>query len=542
MVDFFDLTIIPTRAEIKAGIVNIAQNLSPALTVTSWVLGDPSERWIEIAARALDQYLANVTTQAVRAFFFDLNTDPGDPGDLSTDQTPRAGWLSAFMSGWWGVQRGGATYATGSLTVTNIGTGPATFHPNDLTFQRSTAGPDGATPTYRNSADVTVYTGSLSPNSITLVVGATVTIPIIAEQIGSSSNASPTQINIVVTESFGLLSCSNSGPVLGSDREDRANAIARARQQSSAASPNGPSDAYRYASTTGANGDPLQLHDGSGATTVNRVYVSEDSATTDVTIYLANPTGAATTVEVSSANGNINAIPIVNAADGVIYNDPIGVAPDIATLGPTVADAVTGAPGPAPAIEVDVGPIKGAAYIKNVPGLGSVALVAAAQTAIANALTTYFATFPIGGLDQVAGAGLLYNNDLRDTIQRSYPVPVAGQLPAPSLYNVSVTAPAGSTAIPLGNVAALVGPPGISAALDNGAGLIRLTVTSVSGVLVDGNSIQIYDAVTTGGMILNRPWLVDVFDSTHIDLVGSSFVGALVSGAKISLIILQVVP
>ena len=69
MVDFADLVQLPTRAEIKAGIISIAQAAN--LTVTSWVTGDPSERWIEIGARAIDQFLSNVTTQAVRAFFFD---------------------------------------------------------------------------------------------------------------------------------------------------------------------------------------------------------------------------------------------------------------------------------------------------------------------------------------------------------------------------------------------------------------------------------------------------------------------------------------
>ncbi|MEK9646432.1 MAG: hypothetical protein VW547_12890, partial [Alphaproteobacteria bacterium] len=90
MVAFGDLLELPTRAEIKARIITYAE--AALLPVTSWVLGDPSERWIEISARAIDGFLSNITTQAVRAFFFDLTTDPGDAGDLSADQTPRPGW------------------------------------------------------------------------------------------------------------------------------------------------------------------------------------------------------------------------------------------------------------------------------------------------------------------------------------------------------------------------------------------------------------------------------------------------------------------
>src|SRR5258708_6759351 len=100
MVDFADVVVLPTRQAIKARIISIAQSLDPPLSVVSWVLGDPSERWIELSARVVDAFLSNITTAAVRAFFFDLSTDPGDPGDLSLDQTPRPGWLSAFGSGW----------------------------------------------------------------------------------------------------------------------------------------------------------------------------------------------------------------------------------------------------------------------------------------------------------------------------------------------------------------------------------------------------------------------------------------------------------
>ncbi len=543
MVDFADLVSLPTRAQIKAGIVSVAAALTPPLSVTSWVLGSPSERWIELSARLVDMFLSSITTQAVRAAFFDLSTDPGDAGDLSLDQTPRPGWLSAMGAGWWGVLRGGATYATGDLLVTNTGSTPATFAPFALTARRAVAGTDGGFPTYRNAADPAIYVGL--GGTLTLAPSASVTLPFIAEQIGSYSNAAPGQIAVMVTQSYGTLGCSNASPVLGDDREERADYIARCRQQSAAASPNGPADAYRYASTTGADGLPLQLYDGSGATTVNRVYVSADSATTDVTIYLANPTGPATAAEVSSANGNINGIPIVYT-DGVVYNvDPIGVVPDAITLRPTSSDAVTLAPGPAAATSVDVGAIEGTARTKAVPGAAPMAIIVAAQVAIGNALSTYFATLPIGGLDQIAGAGVLYTSDLQDTIRESYPVPVAGQLPTPALYAVNVTEPATTTtAIALGHVATLIGAPGITAAADNGLGAIRLTVTTTAG-LVNGQQVQIYSAITTGGLDLvgtnNGIWTIQVFGGATIDLDGSTFIGSLTS-ALLSLIVITVVP
>jgi hypothetical protein len=108
---------------------------------------------------------------------------------------------------------------------------------------------------------------------------------------------------------------------------------------------------------------------------VNRVYVSEDDSTGHVLVYLANPSGPATSVEVSSANGNINGIKIVTP-EGDVYNpNPIGVRPGTASIGPTVSDAVTGAPGPAAATATTIGPIAGSAKIKLAAGQSAKTIV-----------------------------------------------------------------------------------------------------------------------------------------------------------------------
>ena len=543
MVDFLDLVQLPTRAQIKAQIVSAAAALSPALSVTSWVLGDPSERWIELSARVVDLFLSNITTQAVRAAFFDYATDPGDAGDLSADQTPRPGWLSAMGAGWWGVSRGSATFATGSLLVTNTGSTPATFAPYALTARRAVAGTDGGFPTYRNAADPSIYVGA--GGTLTLAPGAFATLPIIAEQVGSYSSAAPGQIAVMVTQSFGALSCSNASPVLGDDREDRDVYIARCRQQSAAASPNGPQDAYRYASTTGADGLPLQLYDGSGATTVNRVFVSPDSSTGHVLVYLANPTGPATAVEVSSANGNINGITIATSG-GAVYNlNPIGVVPDAVTLGPTIIDSVTGADGPAAATATPV-VVLGTARIKAVPGFAALSLIDSAQAAIGASLSGYFSDIPIGGLDQVAGVGKIYRSDISDTIRDGNPVDlVAGVLTSPVLYGVDVDKPVGVTVvISLGHVATYVGPPTISALGPGASSRIRVTVSS-SASLATSDVVQIYAVQSGNGSdllgALNGIWTVVVISGTEIDLVGSTYVASTFTGALLSFVAITVV-
>lgn len=125
MVAFADLFQLPTLAAIKTRVLAFA--VDAGLPVTIWIPGEPSERWTEILPRAIDAFLSNITTQTVRMFFLELATDPGDAGDLSADQTPRPGFLSALGAGWFGVVRGQSTYAAGFVTLTNTGPTKATF-------------------------------------------------------------------------------------------------------------------------------------------------------------------------------------------------------------------------------------------------------------------------------------------------------------------------------------------------------------------------------------------------------------------------------
>ena len=75
----------------------------------------------------------------------------------------------------------------------------------------------------------------------------------------------------------------------------------------------------------------------------------------------------------------------------------------------------------------------------------------------------------------------------------------------------------------------------VSGAANNGSGLVRLTVTSTS-TLASFNQVYVAAVVGTGGLpayINNQYWTVLVVDGTHIDLVGSVFVGAYTSGGTI---------
>lgn len=519
MVAFSDLYAQPTLSQIKSEVLSIAT--AAGLKVTSWILGRPSERWIEIVARVTDAFASTVTTQAVRGFFLDLATDPGDAGDLSADQTPRPGWLSALGASWYGVERRGQTFATTPVLLSNTGSTPATFRPFDLTFERATPNADGGTPTYRNEADPSIYTGI--GGTLTLAPGASATIPVIAEQAGSYGNAVAGAISTVVTQSFGSLSCTNASAAVGADREDADTYRARCRVAAAKLSPGGPGAAYRFAANTARDGSPLQRFDGSGIVGINRVFVSPESATGLVTVYFADPDGPADVVDVSSANANITGIAL-----GVI-TDPLGVLPDAVTILPTLTDPNTGGPGGAAAIATNI-TIAGTAKIKARAGVTGSALIALAQQAIAERLDTVtFPALPIGGLDQVAGAGVIYTSDLADEVRDS----------TDGIYGVTLTSPATpTTAILLGHVALRVAPPAVLSATAS-AGLVKLTTTAPH-LLTTGMQVQVYGV--QGTVEANGTWTITVVDGTSFTLDGSAFVNPYISGGAISRIILTVAP
>lgn len=71
----------------------------------------------------------------------------------------------------------------------------------------------------------------------------------------------------------------------------------------------------------------------------------------------------------------------------------------------------------------------------------------------------------------------------------------------------------------------------VTGTADNGSGLIRLTLVSTRG-LMTGNTIVV--SAVGGTTEANGTWVITVIDSTHVDLVGSSFSNAYTSGGSTS--------
>lgn len=74
----------------------------------------------------------------------------------------------------------------------------------------------------------------------------------------------------------------------------------------------------------------------------------------------------------------------------------------------------------------------------------------------------------------------------------------------------------------------------VTGAANNGSGLIRLTLNMISNAFfsIAGQNFIIVQGVV-GTTEANGRWVVNIIDSTHIDLVGSTFVHAYVSGGAI---------
>ncbi|MEI8256220.1 MAG: hypothetical protein WCJ30_11170, partial [Deltaproteobacteria bacterium] len=170
--------------------------------LTAWAVGDVSTQVLQAVSFTIEAF-SGIVTDLTRSAFGETAMDPGDdPNDPSPDYSAPT-WLSYWGQGLHGTVRKDKTFATGYVTLTNDVTGQTrTFKPFDLTFTRSTLAADGSQPTYRNEVDASIYTGS--GGTVSLAPGATLTIPIIADVIGTGSNAVPGEVSILTTVLVGV--------------------------------------------------------------------------------------------------------------------------------------------------------------------------------------------------------------------------------------------------------------------------------------------------------------------------------------------------
>ena len=222
------------------------------LLTTSWHPGDPTRSEYHVLSEELAT-VEEIVVKYIASGFLDYAT-----GD----------WLTLLAWQAFRVERTEATYATTTVTLTNGG-GELfeDIEAGDLTFKNTLTDQ-----TYTNTSGGTLASGP----------GTTLDVTVIADEAGSDSSAAATEIDDLVT---GLLqvTCSNATAATGIDEESDAALRLRCVAKLGSLSPNGPRDAYNYVATTPAL---------TGTTGITRSRTEGDSATGQVSVYLAGPSGA----------------------------------------------------------------------------------------------------------------------------------------------------------------------------------------------------------------------------------------------------------
>lgn len=176
-------------------------------------------------------------------------------------------WLTLVCKQVYNVDRNGATFATGYVTLVNHDNYVyEDIAPGDLVFSSTVT-----KKAYVNTGIVTINAGS------------TITIAVRAKEAGSASTAAPGQIDTMVTPLQGV-TCSNAESLIGTDEETDEQLRPRADAKLDALSPNGPAGAYYYVATTARRPDGSLIG-------VTRVRVSDPSERAEVTVWVADADG-----------------------------------------------------------------------------------------------------------------------------------------------------------------------------------------------------------------------------------------------------------
>lgn len=359
-----------TAANFRSQAVAGLQSLG--LQPQNWAAGGIASSTLTVACNLL----ATLSTQLSNAIAQQWNP------------TATGGGLQLLSYYFYGITPPQATFAAGSLTLTNTGGGVYTYAAGQATFASTVANSQGIYPTYTNT------------NSFTLGALATLSVPVTCVFAGSGGNSSPGFVTQLVTAMLGV-TCTNPLPILGSDalsdtalRQLNVNSLA-------IQSVYGPRNAYAYAIQTAVNfvtGSPVNI---------NRWTISVASHTGDITIYVCGPAGT------TDSNDQI----------GVALNIEAIARPDGITVGPTtvtVAGLVIGSP--APATPVNYNPTI-TVYVLAPKGVAASIL----QTTIVSSLTVWFegATNPIGGATGADDANPSFTGILESGVSGQIAIAVA---------------------------------------------------------------------------------------------------------------------
>lgn len=369
------------------------------VSTTSWKTGSPARTLIVAFAFVMSGF-SKLTAEIAKSGFLELAT---------------VDWLTAVAKYVYGVTRDTGAFATGNVKFTNTAGGVYSGVAGDLVAINPTTGK-----TYRNTAAYSIAAGSVGTPTI-------VQIAFQAIELGTASTSTPNTITQLVTTLSGV-AVTNDNALVGRDAESDVALRTRCNEKIGTLSPNGPRDAYSFVARSAKKAD------GVTSVGVTRVRVVADGSG-NVTVYVANASGP-----ISGSAGD-------PATDLGAVNDAIQKLAAPLGVTATVISATAKSIG-----------VTYQLWVQNTSGLTDAQLTAA----VADKLTTYLTTIPIGGLNTAGGSGFVYFTAIEAVI--------GGANTTAHTVKVTVTVPAADVAIAVSE-APVLGP-------------ISATVTQVSGGIV----------------------------------------------------------
>lgn len=334
-----------TREQVVDSMLGVAEDLS--LPIEAWQPESVGREILEITAQKVSDQSA---TGAVAAAGGLLDYAEGDWLTLSADQI-------------YEVERVEATFATGTLRLTNTSAIAYVLAAGDIR-----AAHDDTGQTYTSTTG-----GTLNPSD-------TLDLTMVADEPGSDSNAAVGDITTLVTPLFGV-TAANTTVFVGVDEETDAQLVTRARESMAKASPNGPADAYNYyAKTATRSADGTSIG-------VTRTNIFQGDLT--ITVYVADASGPIALADLDEVNTYIQE----------------NVVPTGYTV--TVANAT--------AVPVAV---TATVYLTPGSSLSSSDI----QTAVEERLIAYFANAPVGGY--VVTGGFIFTSAIVGEIFQAAPADI----------------------------------------------------------------------------------------------------------------------
>lgn len=289
-------------------------------------------------------------------------------------------WLTLLAKQVYGLDRVAATFAAGTVTLTNAGGATYTWNIGDLTVQASAVGKN-----YTNTAAVTL---GPSPDTQDVAVAAV--------EAGSGSTVAALAIDTMVTSAIGV-TVSNAAALVGVDEETDDAQRTRCAQVLSTTFPFGSADAYDYTAKLATRLD---------GTSVGVTRTQVDTSSPVGTVYLA----------VATASGAVSGT----------YSDP---ATDLGAVNDAIQSQVVPLGVTCSVVSAVVVPVAVTYDFWFLTTSGAAASQVAAK--IAAALATFFSAQPVGGEDVGAG-GYCFANSVLATIYAANPYIIKATLTLPA--------------------------------------------------------------------------------------------------------------